>query len=755
MQLQWQLMVAERSPFRKLRLRLGSFKILPHFTALAFCIQLHQRTFYKFFTHIHMDPLRLLSRSTKQTRSSKPHAPQDLPSSGKHGQPQLFSDSSDIFTPLQNPRKRKRNDRLTVVVPQEQSLSVGRIPSISSQQQPKHDSPDLDGSHGIVDEPEKGASGRSYLPLADRKTILKRHKLKVTWLNRPAPTKGGKRKRSLSGPAAKSSPSIYPRPLESFNELTTVYSVSKRLVENISQQGLSQTTEVQLGGLPLLLEDPKAFLNEAAEPDAGAESPVQGVDLLTVAPTGSGKTFAFLIPLVHRLRHDKKTDGNAERRTGALILAPTRELASQIVNEGRKLVKNVGLSISQMKKGMQLYSGTALHGSNTQPVSTDPTFNTIVKSDIVVATPGVLQSALRIDDSSNALASVRYLILDEADVLLDPLFREQTLDIWNGLSNPALRVSLWSATMGSNIEELTKSTIDQRRLRVSEASGIDIPPAPLLRLVVGLKDSAVPNVEHKLVYAASEQGKLMGLRQLLHPAASSAESGTPLRPPFLVFTQTVERAIALHAELLYDIPVEAGGIDRIAVLHSDLTETARENVMTRFRKGEIWVLITTDLLSRGVDFLGVNGVVNYDLPTSSASYVHRIGRTGRAGRAGGVAVTLYSKEDVPYLKHVANIVAMSQKQQGMESGVDQWLLDALPKLGRNEKQKLKKRGVESRNTRSKQSDPKVARKTHISSKSGYDRRQENKRKGAILGSQGEVDRVLSPDDEDSDFAGFD
>jgi ATP-dependent RNA helicase DDX52/ROK1 len=703
-----------------------------------------------------MDPLRLLSRSTKQTRSKKPHISPDLPSSGHHGQPHLFSDSSDKFTPLQNSRKRKRNDGLAPVLSQEKSPLEEENSVISSQQTSKHNSPDFDGNRRIVDEPRQVASGWSSLPLENRKTILKRHKLKVTWLNRPAmPTKGGKRKRSSSGPAAKSSPSIYPRPLESFNELTTVYSVSKRLVENISQQGFSQTTEVQLGSLPLLLEDPKVYLHEAAEPDAGDKSPVQGVDLLTVAPTGSGKTFAFLIPLVHRLRHDKKTDGNAERYTGALILAPTRELASQIVNEGRKLVKNVGLSISQMKKGMQLYSGTALRGSNTQPVSTDPTSSTIVKSDIVVATPGVLQSALRNDDSSNAIASVRYLILDEADVLLDPLFREQTLEIWNDLSNPELRVSLWSATMGSNIEELTKSTINQRRLQLCEEGGADIPPAPVLRLVVGLKDSAVPNVEHKLVYAASEQGKLMGLRQLLHPVASSAESGTPLRPPFLVFTQTIERAIALHAELLYDIPVEAGGIDRIAVLHSNLTETARENVMTRFRKGEIWVLITTDLLSRGVDFLGVNGVVNYDLPTSSASYVHRIGRTGRAGRAGGVAVTLYSKEDIPYLKHVANIVTMAQKQQGMESGVDQWLLDALPKLGRNEKQKLKKRGVESRNTRRKQKDPKAARKTHISSKSGYDRRQENKRKGAILGNQGEVGTVEGLDGEESDFPGFD
>src|SRR5207247_11424519 len=104
----------------------------------------------------------------------------------------------------------------------------------------------------------------------------------------------------------------------------------------------------------------------------------------------------------------------------------------------------------------------------------------------------------------------------------------------------------------------------------------------LVRLVVGLKDSAVPNVSHKLVYAATEQGKLLGLRQLLHPTASTSDSDTHLRPPFLVFTQTIPRAIALHSELMYDIPAEAGGSSRIAVLHSGLSDSQRSDILTGF-----------------------------------------------------------------------------------------------------------------------------------------------------------------------------
>jgi ATP-dependent RNA helicase DDX52/ROK1 len=195
-----------------------------------------------------------------------------------------------------------------------------------------------------------------------------------------------------------------------------------------------------------------------------------------------------------------------------------------------------------------------------------------------------------------------------------------------------------------------------------------------------------------------------------------------LRPPFLVFTQTIPRAIALHSELLYDIPPEAGGSSRIAVLHADLSSSARDSIMTNFRKGEIWVLITTDLLSRGVDFRGLNGVVNYDAPNSAAAYVHRVGRTGRAGREGGVAVTFYTAEDIAHIKLIANVIRASENLRGVKEGegsVKQWLLDALPDVGKRERQQLKKRGVEARRT-VKGEDGKKGR-DRISTKSGYER----------------------------------
>lgn len=705
-----------------------------------------------------MDPLKLLSRSTKLSKGRQHKQQTVTPSSGQLAQPQLFaSGANEKSTGQTLSRKRKRGDDGIAGGPEEDGDAIdffqngsGRV-NISSMHRtqsiekiPSHDA-------FAIEKQSDEVADDAHMALDEIKRILKQHKLKVTWLNPPKPSKKERRKtKSGKKETSKARPLLFPTPLQSFDDLRSRFDLSRRLVANIDDQGFTVPTEAQLSALPLLLDTPAAYLpdpEQSSEDSAGS-----GIDLLTVAPTGSGKTLAYMLPLLHNIQLRKGRTADQSRHTSAVVLVPTKELASQIVNEGRKLAKGIGINITQMRKGMIL---SEVNGTTVGQEEAEKS-GSVVKADIIVSTPGVLQSSMEVHQGVDSVSRVDTLILDEADVLLDPLFREQSLSIWNSLYNPDLRTSMWSATMGSNIEELALSTIQDRRSRLASASNIKTAEAPIVRLIVGLKDSAVPNVEHKLTYAATEQGKLMGLRQLLHPAASSVDSGPPLRPPFLVFTQTIERAIALHAELLYDIPAEAGGISRIAVLHSDLPDTARDSIMTRFRKGEIWILITTDLLSRGVDFRGVNGVVNYDIPTSSAAYVHRVGRTGRAGREGGVAVTLYSKEDIPYLKHIANVVAMAQKTNGGQDGMQQWLLDAIPSLSKNEKQNLKKRGIQSRTTQGRQRDPKAARKARISTKAGFVRKAENKRKGAIQGSRRRLE--IEQDEyggDETNFGGFD
>ncbi|KXL48315.1 hypothetical protein M433DRAFT_75318 [Acidomyces richmondensis BFW] len=705
-----------------------------------------------------MDPFRLLSRSTR-LRGTSTTQKGLTPSSGQNAPPQLFAQSSSGGLRI-NPRKRKRCHTTSASLDTESGgLDYFGDPTKSQAIRGSAEDQKLDSDDQNNDtDPKLNDTGissvaNSDLSLENKKAILRQHKLKVTWIN---PTVLKKKERQKVGASKTDKVHLFPRPLQSFDELGPHYGISNTMAANIKDQGYSMPTEIQLGALPLLLSPPSNHFDSYSDLDHIIPDHHEDMDLLAVAPTGSGKTLAFMIPLIHKTQKSRHKHPNKARSASSIILAPTKELVGQLVNEGKKLAIGTGVRITQLQKYMQLVQ----MGQNGQDDHEGKaTKHPVVKADIMVCTPGTLHSILEHHKTSaEALSNVQHLVLDEADVLLDPLFREQTLHIWTSLANDRLRVSLWSATMGSNIEELARSTISNRRKMLSAAGGTEVHEAPLIRLVVGLKDSAVSNVDHKLVYAATEQGKLMGLRQFLRPTATSKESELTLRPPFLIFTQTIERAIALHSELLYDIPAEAGGVSRIAVLHSDLSDAARDNVMTRFRKGEIWILITTDLLSRGIDFRGINGVVNYDIPTSAAAYVHRVGRTGRAGRIGGVAVTLYSKEDIPFLKPVANVVAMAQKQNGgsQDGGVDQWLLDALPRLSKQAKHRLKKRGVESRMARGNGADSKAARKARISSKAGYVRRLENKRKGAVISSKLRMHTRGDADSGDeTEFLGFD
>jgi ATP-dependent RNA helicase DDX52/ROK1 len=727
-----------------------------------------------------MDILKLLSRSTKQ--KSKPPSSKDgltakLPSAGNTASPQLYHDA----IPESRGKKRKRGEaQLVEETPAQAEEGIDFFASKTPNPKPTRK-----GSTNDTVQTSKASQNVSKYPqnLLDEdecRQILRSHRLKCTLLYTQKEKKAKKSKKASKNPETKKDGSkpLYPQPLQRFGELQTTYGIAGRMGENLAQQGYKIPTEVQMGSLPLLLH-PQTALGASAEALGVSDG---DVNLLAVAPTGSGKTLAFLIPIVNgivqrrRISKDKKA-----HELEAIVVAPTKELASQIVNEAKKLRMGTGVKVVGMKKGMRIVawedeevqndgsSGDEESEEEDGVESKSASAQPLAKADILVTTPGLLLNAISTSSSDEQipLQTVKTLVLDEADVLLDSLFRDQILGIWNACTNPDLRVTLWSATMGSNIESLAIQIMHSRKSKLSLDS-----KSTIIRLVVGLKDSAIPNITHRLTYAATEPGKLIALRQLLRPTAKTADATESLRPPFLVFTQTIPRAIALHSELRYDIPAEAGGSSRIEVLHSDLSDSERSHVMTRFRNGEIWVLITTDILSRGVDFRGINGVVNYDVPNSGASYIHRVGRTGRAGRDGGVAVTFYTKEDIPYVKNIANIIAASEKQAGTvpgEASVQKWLLDALPKPSKEQKKKLKMHGVEARRgglgisgglEKGGEGKGKGKGKAVISTKSGYERKLENNRKGAIEGSKRRkhaeaLEETEGRDAEDSEWGGID
>ncbi|XWW99647.1 hypothetical protein V2A60_007658 [Cordyceps javanica] len=718
-----------------------------------------------------MDILKVLSRGTKRTTKGVGHAasaPAKLPSSTGVAatNPQLYHDEV-----RGQKRKRPKTERqapdgpAAEELPQVDFFAPKAEPDASKSK--SHDSKSKGGERAT----NTALKPAKRISEDECRQILRSHRLKVTLMSKqedePKKVKKSKKKKAAAEEPKKDEKKktqLFPQPLETFGQLRSTYGISRRVSENLVAQSYRVPTEVQLASLPLLLQ-PKQALG-----DCDADGLENGVDFLAVAPTGSGKTISFLIPAINQIMRrrgmnpDDLEATTTRHELEAVILVPTRELAHQIVNEGLKLLQGTGIKIMAMKKQMNLDTeeqevvedsasdeedqGESEDEDGDDKPETPKRQNkaTAAKPDILVTTPQLLLNFLTSGSATTqrVLPDVRDLVLDEADVLLDVLFREQTMGVWSACTNANLRVSFWSATMGSNIEAVITDKLQSR------ADGLSIHPKPFVRLVVGLKDTAVPNIVHKLTYTASEQGKLLALRQLLHPTTAD-DSGPPLRPPFIVFTQTIDRATALHEELKYDIPLEAGGSTRIAALHSGLPESARAAIMRKFRAGEIWVLITTDVLARGVDFAGVNGVVNYDVPGSSAAYVHRAGRTGRAGREGGIAVTFYTKEDIPFVKTVANVIAASERQAGktgQDASVQKWLLDALPRVNKADRKKLRERGVESRRT--------GTTKARITSTSGYERRKENNRRGAIEGSKRrKTQQDGDSGDEDGEWGGID
>uniref|UniRef100_A0A182MYR5 Probable ATP-dependent RNA helicase DDX52 n=1 Tax=Anopheles dirus TaxID=7168 RepID=A0A182MYR5_9DIPT len=375
-----------------------------------------------------------------------------------------------------------------------------------------------------------------------------------------------------------------PNIIESFDQLSNNYGVSSQLVCNI-KECYSHPTPVQMQAIPVLLE---------------AHS------LHACAPTGSGKTAAFLIPILHHLKQPLKCGFRA------LIICPTRELAKQTQREALRLGDGMNLR-------------THVVQTVDDPKKGDYSSSNGRRYDILVTTPNRICYLLSQNPPRIDLSNIQWVVIDEADKLFEDSknsFRDQLDTILSACSNPSKTLALFSATQTRDVNVWVAKNVPNR-----------------IRFSVGLVNGAVELVEQKLLFTGSEAGKLLAFREMVAQG---------LHPPVLVFVQSKDRAQQLFTELIYD------GLN-VDVIHSDRTQSERDNVVRAFREGKIWVLICTELMSRGIDFKGVNLVVNYDFPPSTISYVHRIGRTGRAGRP-GKAVTFFTKDDTVNLKSVAQLI---------------------------------------------------------------------------------------------------
>ncbi len=384
----------------------------------------------------------------------------------------------------------------------------------------------------------------------------------------------------------------------------TKLGIRPELVQVLKKAGIAVATPVQAEAIPVILS---------------------GKDTMAQAQTGTGKTLAFILPIVQKINIQSQS-------TQALIITPTRELALQITEELNKLAPIVGAKV------LAAYGGQDVE-AQIRKLKVPP--------HIVVATPGRLLDHLRRETLK--LTSIQFLVLDEADQMLEMGFSAEVDDILEQTPQHK-QTLLFSATLSDSVRSLAKQILRQPE---------DIQIKAKLPTVEATKQIAVETTDR------AKQQTLVKIIEQYRPFLA------------VVFCRTKIRAKKLTEALL------AQGLN-VDELHGDLSQAKREQVMKRFREAKIQILVATDVAARGLDVEGVTHVFNYDFPSDKDTYIHRIGRTGRAGQT-GVAVSLVTPRDHQALQHLERGIKMNLSRkakeeflgdQGQANGYDGPLLES-------------------------------------------------------------------------------
>jgi superfamily II DNA/RNA helicase len=333
---------------------------------------------------------------------------------------------------------------------------------------------------------------------------------------------------------------------------------------------------------------------------------LRGGDVLAKSPTGSGKTLAFAIPIVERV-------DPAEREPQALVLVPTRELCAQVAESFELVGRARGIRTASVYGGVPLREQAAIARA----------------AHVLIATPGRLQDL--VERKLLSLDSVRVLVLDEADRMLDMGFKPQVDKILRRLRDDR-QTMFFSATLDGEVGELAR-----RYTRFPSRFEADLP-----------EEHRSGEVDHRFVPVTADN-KVQTLVELL-----PADDGLAL-----VFVRTKAGADRL-VEKLRRFDVEA------VAIHGDKAQVQRERALARFDSGKVRTLVATDVAARGLDIDDITHVINFDPPDESSSYTHRVGRTGRAGR-GGVGITLVLPEQQADVSRVARLQGHSESYT--ESGM--------------------------------------------------------------------------------------
>jgi ATP-dependent RNA helicase RhlE len=348
------------------------------------------------------------------------------------------------------------------------------------------------------------------------------------------------------------------------------FGFNERLIEGIESSGYNTATPVQEQVIPLVL---------------------QGKDVIASAQTGTGKTAAFLLPLINKIITSPPNHGAS---ITALVIVPTRELAVQIAQHME------GLSYFTSVSSIAVYGG----GDGNAFVQEKKALS--MGADVVICTPGKMIAHLNMGYVK--FDGLKYLVLDEADRMLDMGFYDDLMRIINSL--PAKRQNLlFSATMPQKIRELARKILHE--------------PAEINISISKPNEKIV-----QLAYVVYEPQKIPLVKYILHQKTFKS---------VLIFCSSKMSVKQLNRDLKKTgLPIDE--------IHSDLEQDVREDTLMKFKSGRLQILVATDILSRGIDIDNIDLVINYDVPHDGEDYVHRIGRTARAA-AEGTAITFVSEKE--------------------------------------------------------------------------------------------------------------
>ncbi|WP_339892528.1 DEAD/DEAH box helicase [Neptuniibacter pectenicola] len=379
----------------------------------------------------------------------------------------------------------------------------------------------------------------------------------------------------------------------------TGFNLNPLIVEGVERAGYSAPTPIQSAAIPVIMS---------------------GCDLLAGARTGTGKTAAFALPLLHKIMsHHGVAAGETKKRLTTLVLVPTRELAQQ-VND----------SFKTYAKGSDFRSAVVYGG-----VGIKPQIDQINKGiDLLVATPGRLLDLSK--KRAVNLSSIDVLVFDEADRMLDMGFKDEIRAVMSKLpkSTPEAKTRqtlLFSATLNDNIYKFSKHLLSKPEL-----------------IEVDQRNSASLDVA-QVVYNCDPERKVALVSHLI---------GKEGWQQVLIFSRTKLGADQIAAALsLTGLRAEA--------IHADRSQTSREQALEEFKQGAVNVLVATDVAARGIDIQQLEAVINFEVPYKPEDYVHRIGRTGRAGHQ-GKAVTLLIEEENYLLEEIEVLLDTRLPQQWLE-----------------------------------------------------------------------------------------